>query len=200
MPINHEEIAQLPSRLQQGGVAAEQAARQLYDLLWHPLARFFVRHRQDEAMAEDLVHETLSKVVLQIHSLRDNAAFLGWIWRIARNVLHAHVRDNAPENDHETKLDEDAWQILCETHADATHGDIVVQLCLQGQLEKFRNDHPDRAYVIEQAVLEGWDSQTLSAILGRSYGATREYLSQCRKKIAEYLRLCLDSAHHHPPE
>jgi RNA polymerase sigma-70 factor (ECF subfamily) len=197
MSIDHAALAQYPPRLRQGGKDAELAARQLYELLWHHLARFFVRHRQDDATAEDLVHETLAQAILQVHTLRDDAAFLGWIWRIARNALYAHGRDHAQEDDQTTDLDEDGWQALFETRADPSHGDPVVQLCLQGQLEKFRHDHPERAWCIEQAVLEDWDGKTLSAILGRSYGATREYLSQCRKKIADYLRHCLDS-HHHP--
>ena len=195
MSLNHEELAELPTLLRQGGKAAEQGARRLYDRLWRPLVRYFVLCRQDEGMAEDLASETLAKAVLRIHSLRDDTACLAWVWQIARNELKGHLRDRASANDAHTDLDEEGWQHLLDTHADTKHGDPVVQLCLQGQLERFRRDHPERAYCIEQAVLEDWDGRSIAAILGRSYGAAREYLSQCRKKIAEYLRPCLDPGH-----
>ena len=198
MSINHDDFSKLPNLLRQGGKSAEQAAGRLYDTLWRPLVRFFVRHRLDEGMSEDLASETKTKAVLQIHSLRDDAAFLGWIWQIARNELSGHLRDTRLVQQSEAGFDEEAWQLLLETQADHSHGDRVVQLCLQGQLERFRQDHPERAYCIEQAVLEGRDGQALSAVLGRSYGATREYLSQCRKKIAEYLRLCLEPGQRSP--
>lgn len=190
MPLHPDATLLIVTQLRQGAGAAELGARLLYDAYWARLVRFFMLHRQPDGQAEELASEVLFKVVLKIHTLREDAAFTGWLWQIARNELAGHTRRNNLE---EIQLAEEAWQLALAAMPDEGHGEATVQRCLQGQLERFRQEHPERAFCIEQAVLEGWDGTAMAVFLGRSYGATREYLSQCRKKIAQYLHPCLDT-------
>jgi DNA-directed RNA polymerase specialized sigma24 family protein len=61
--------------------------------------------------------------------------------------------------------------------------------CIQEQLVKFREAEPKRAEVIE-FILKGFSTEEIRLILGRSYGATREFMSQCRKKFRPFIEIC----------
>ena len=54
----------------------------------------------------------------------------------------------------------------------------------------FEKDHPERAKAIELSAIEGWTIKELAVFLDRSEGATREYLSQCRKFLKPYTEPC----------
>ena len=63
--------------------------------------------------------------------------------------------------------------------------------CVRRAWRAFAADHPERAEALERAVLEEWNTAELAAFLNRSAGATREYVSQCRKVWRGYWeRLC----------
>jgi DNA-directed RNA polymerase specialized sigma24 family protein len=41
-------------------------------------------------------------------------------------------------------------------------------------------------------VVDGWGLEQISQFLDRSYEASKEYVSQCRKRLADYLKPCLE--------
>ena len=59
----------------------------------------------------------------------------------------------------------------------------------QEQLAKFREAEPKRAEILE-FILEGFSTEEIRLIIGRSYGATREFMSQCRKKFKPFIEIC----------
>ena len=61
--------------------------------------------------------------------------------------------------------------------------------CIQEQLAKFREAEPKRAEVIE-LLLKEFNTEEIRLIIGRSYGATREFMSQCRKKFKPFIEIC----------
>lgn len=69
--------------------------------------------------------------------------------------------------------------------------DAVTKRCIQQQYDKFVTHHPERALWLERSILEEESIPILSQALGRTVGATREYLSQCRKRLQKYLQECL---------
>ena len=60
--------------------------------------------------------------------------------------------------------------------------------CVRRAWRAFTADHPQRAEALNLAILEEWSPVELADYLGRSYGATREYLSQCRKVLRGYVQ------------
>jgi RNA polymerase sigma factor (sigma-70 family) len=65
--------------------------------------------------------------------------------------------------------------------------------CLDRALKAFRAKNADAAQTVYLAVVEELSRQELAEVLGRTYGATREYLSQCMKKFEGLLRqICPD--------
>jgi RNA polymerase sigma factor (sigma-70 family) len=57
----------------------------------------YVRLRvQDEALAQDLTAVTFERALSRLHTLRDDAAFGGWLFAIARNAIAEHYRRRQP--------------------------------------------------------------------------------------------------------
>jgi RNA polymerase sigma-70 factor, ECF subfamily len=58
-----------------------------------PRVLSYVRLRiDDEALAQDLTALTFERALTRINTLRDEGAFGGWLFRIARNVIAGHYR------------------------------------------------------------------------------------------------------------
>jgi len=58
----------------------------------------YVRLRvDDEALAQDLTAQTFERALSRLHTLRDEGAFGGWLFRIARNVVAGHYRHRKHE-------------------------------------------------------------------------------------------------------
>lgn len=65
--------------------------------------------------------------------------------------------------------------------------------CLDSALNVLRSRNAEAAQAVYLAVVEEFSRQELAEVLGRTYGATREFLSQCMRKFEGLLReLCPD--------
>lgn len=175
----------------QGGDAIDQARGQLFQIIWPQLQRRFARSGLGDAAAEDLASESILKILAGLDGIRDHITFLKWSNTVARNTFLDHVRDTRAANDHEVFVDEDGWESVWNGVEDPAQLDLADRLCLQRQLDAFSKAHPDRAMVLEQIVLEGWTVEEAAEALGRTSAGTKEYLSQCRKRLMSYLRICL---------
>ncbi|MDG1144819.1 MAG: hypothetical protein P8N92_09120, partial [Burkholderiales bacterium] len=107
-----------------------------------------------------------------------------WLWRIARHGLVDFKRKKYRDNrDRPSVTDND----------DLFEASNVTpkQFCLNRGLTRFMKEEPDRASSLEM-LAEGRSITEISAALGRSIGATKEYLSQCRKKLKPYVQHCYE--------
>jgi RNA polymerase sigma factor (sigma-70 family) len=175
----------------QGGAAADRACGQLFQMLWPVLRRRFMRWGLREALAEEVASDAVLKVLAGLGGVRDHVAFIQWSGTVARNTFLDHVRSSRAANDHEVFVDEDGWQSVWAGVEDPAQLDHADRLCLQRQLDAFCKAHPDRALVLEQIALEGWTVDEAAEALGRTAAGAKEYLSQCRKRLMGYLRVCL---------
>ncbi len=67
------------------------------------------------------------------------------------------------------------------------------QDCLDRAFKAFRARNAEGAQAVYLAVVEEFSRQELAEVLGRTYGATREFLSQCMRKFEGLLReICPD--------
>jgi RNA polymerase sigma-70 factor, ECF subfamily len=175
-----------------GGADIDRGARALFDLLYPKFVRDIQKWGQKLSVAEEIASEVMLKVLRKASTMREPIAFEKWANTVARNTFLTHIRDTKEETDHEVEKNEDEWESIHQIFADPGQGDPASMLCLKGQLEKFYHDHADRAHVMEGHIIEGWSIEEASEILGRTIAATKEYLSQCRKRLQEYLQPCLD--------
>jgi len=66
--------------------------------------------------------------------------------------------------------------------------EIGFQDCLDRALKTFRAQNEEAAQTVYLSVVEQFSGQELAEVLGRSHGATREFLSQCKRKFEGLFR------------
>ena len=181
-------------RMMDGGEARRQAVAELYRHFAPRFRRYFRSQRLGDAEAEDLVQDVFVKVVRSCGDFRGEARADTWLWAIARNSLMSRFRARLPD----MPLDDLDLDQLCATNpalqaappdAPASGG---VDDCVQRGIARFGTDFPDRARAIGFLVIEEWSVEDIARALGRTPGATREFLSQCRKKLRPYIEDCLE--------
>jgi RNA polymerase sigma-70 factor (ECF subfamily) len=76
-----------------------KAIARIYDSFFEPVYRFIRWRVDDPAVAEDLTSDVFLKFLAALrgeHAPRDSLR--GWLFRVARNVLHDHYRGALPVN------------------------------------------------------------------------------------------------------
>jgi RNA polymerase sigma-70 factor (ECF subfamily) len=162
--------------------------------------RYFVRHGLSLEASEDLVQETIVKIFKAAKQYSGGAGFSdssanAWLWAIARNALLDVQRKHKP---HMVSVDEDdeedASQIALQAELAQSnpHGKMqeTAQDCVMRGLDTFAAEHPDRARALEMQ-MDGEDVASIARRIGRTVAAAKEYLSQCKKKLAPYVEPCL---------
>ena len=67
----------------------------------------------------------------------------------------------------------------------------TVDDCVAAGLGAFGTQMPERAYVLTLQ-MDGLRIEAISQQIGRSVAATKEYLSQCRKKVQPFIAHCVE--------
>lgn len=169
--------------------------RALYDSAGQPMLRFFVYKGVTADEAKDVLQETMVKIVRSAASFNGAGAAKAWIWQIARNCLTDHQRKTGTMANHETAVNDEQWDHLENTTADPnaaicrTAGSV--DECVSAGLESFGNREPERALVL-LLQMDGHSIGEIGLRIGRTIAATKEYLSQCKKKIQPYIAHCTE--------
>jgi RNA polymerase sigma-70 factor (ECF subfamily) len=188
--MSEEEIIR---ELRKGGKAAEAALRALYDGTAQHMLSFFVYSGVSGDDAKDILQEMLIKVVRYVNTYNGDGAARSWIWQIARNCLADHQRRAGRWSDHIVTTDEAHWDHISDTYAAPITCDPGASAaeCFSNGLKVFGEEMPERAYALTLA-MDGCSMVEISKSLGRTVAATKEYLSQCRKKIQPFIAHCAD--------
>ena len=181
-----------------GGAAQEAAIALLFERYYRKFVSYLTFRRVATHDAEDIVQDVFVNVV---NSLRDSKADIksakAYLYRSLHNRFVDHLRAKRPEI-REAELagrndGEDA--AIIERIADKLgfdDGDLGFLECFQRALRAFFDKDQDSGTAIQMAV-EGFSGEELAEVLGRTHGAAREFLRQCRRKFQAMLReLCLD--------
>lgn len=179
----------------EGGVAIERALRQLDRSYFGALFRESLRGLRDHESARDLVQDTFIKVWLRCATFHGDSELLPWIKAILRHGLLDHLRKSAAEVTLETGEDQ-----ACETQLriadlseeiiprpDSEAARAQLDACFQRCWQRFEAASPSHALVIAWIVEDGLTHEEIGELLGRTPGATREFISQCRKRARLHL-------------
>lgn len=150
---------------------------------------------RDWHAAEDVVQDALVKVWQRCSGYRGDGHPVGWVRMVVRRALLDLLRarwPDAPLHDDDGELTPEAAHAVQQAAREA--GDAVVGTLHQQQLDalfqrslqRFAAAHPEHAMVLRWVAEDGLDNDQLQRLLGRSPGATREYVSQCRKKARPF--------------
>ncbi|TXG99637.1 MAG: RNA polymerase sigma factor [Rhodocyclaceae bacterium] len=185
--------------LQSDGRTQDQGLQALYRKAAE-FRRYFVRHGQSQDAAEDLVQETIIKIFRSVGQFSGGAGFSdasanAWLWTIARNTLIDSQRKSKQvlvsiDDDGIDESSQHALQADLAKHN--PHGVRIEtpQECVERGLDAFAAEHPDRARALEMQ-MDGEDVASIARRIGRTVAAAKEYLSQCKKKLAPYIEPCL---------
>ncbi len=179
----------------EGGAAIERALRLLDRGYFGVLFRESLRGLREQESARDLVQETFIKVWLRCATFQGDSELLPWIKSILRHGLLDRLRkatvevalDAAEDQDHDTQLRiaELSEEIIPRPDSEAARAQL--DECFQRCWRRFEAASPSHALVMAWIVEDGLDHEQISELLGRTPGATREFISQCRKRARLHL-------------
>ncbi len=178
-------------KIRKGGRERQEGIAQLYREFAPAFLRFFMKHRVQRELAEDLVQEVFVNITRSCDGFRQDDRFDAWVWTIARNCLMDFYRQRLPD----TGLEDDLLESLAEERSDlqaALGSDDGLADCVRRVFQAFSADHPSRAEALSLLSFHEWGIEQMAAFLGRTKGATREYLSQSRKLMRPYMEDCRD--------
>ncbi len=179
----------------EGGRQIEGALRSLDRAYFGLLQRDCLRAVRDPDAARDLVQETFIKVWQRCATFRGESELLPWI----RSICRRAILDRLRQPQREVPLELEAG-MTPETQARVAElsmeqvpaaDDAVKQRqlaeCFERCWDRFMEASPEHALVISWIAEDNLTHEQIAALLGRSPGATREFISQCRKRARLYL-------------
>lgn len=181
-----------------GGRPQEAALRALYQAKAAEFKRHFVHKGVRPEAADDVLQDTIVKIFRNAAAYRGDGTFSSnsanaWMWTIARNCMNDHLGKSLGTGKTEITVGDEYWADRMQTAPDADTQDSAatqkVNQCIALGLEDFAAQEPDRARVLMMQ-LDGEDITSIGNRIGRTMAATKEYLSQCRKKVASYIAHC----------
>ena len=172
----------------------DSGVKTLFQSMGKPMLRYFVyRGGVSPDEAKDVLQETLIKIVRGAASFGGQGTAKAWMWQVARNCLVDHQRKQMSIAKREVAINDDQWDSLAERPAEPKPASpkSSVQECVAAGLDAFCIREPDR-YLVLILQMEGTSIEEIGHRIGRTMAATKEYLSQCRKKIQPFIAHCTD--------
>jgi len=180
--------------IRQGGKLRDQGVTSLYRRYAAHFRKFYLYQGLNVADADDIVQEAFVNIVRHCNTYNGDSPLEAWLWRIARNCMNDHFRRTKARP--AENLDDDGWDALeQESEAmrtvDAPPAKESLEDCVERGFAEFAKKFSERAHVLS-LVMEGFDTAHIAATIQRTPGATREFISQSRKRIEEFLLPCRD--------
>lgn len=180
----------------EGGAAIAAALVALDRSYFATLYRDSLRMLRDPDVARDLVQETFIKVWQRCASFHGDSELLPWIRAILRHAIVDRLRRpdrEVPLQEAEDmspavtrRIAELSWDRVPTPYDDAHRRQLAE--CFERCWRAFEAACPAHAAALTWIVEDGLDNEQLAELLGRTPGATREFISQCRKRARLYLR------------
>jgi len=170
----------------EGGAAIELALRRLDRSFHAALLRDARRVLRDPEAASDAVQETFIKVWRRCATFQGDSELLPWI----RSILRHTVLDRLRRPEHESALDDDTVPATVASGFPAPDDDVCrrqLAACFRRCWERFEAAAPAHAAVMAWIVEDGMGNDEIARLLQRTPGATREFVSQCRKRARRHL-------------
>jgi RNA polymerase sigma-70 factor, ECF subfamily len=157
----------------------QRALAVLYDLYRFELQAYCRRILGNSQDAEDVVHDVFTKMELGIKSLKDDALFKNWLFRIARNEALMKIRERRTNGDVDSSK---VW--ITETPLDLMEQEetsLIVQMLLSELRPEFRQVLVLREY-------ERLSYLEIGEALGLSLEAVKVRLYRARNSMTEKLK------------
>lgn len=181
-------LEQLKDRSSQKGFEA------LYEWFRYPALGFLINAgRLSQSDADDVFQETIIKIFKSIDQLKDEQRFESWVWQILRNSMLDFIRKTKRKNETIFNIEsEDLENLIGQENIQIKMNQEFSSSseCVEERMKIIREHMPERHYVLTLQT-EGLPIKEIATRINRTPAATKEFLSQSRKKIAPYLEECL---------
>lgn len=144
-----------------------KAIARIYDSFFEPVYRFIRWRVDDPAVAEDLTSEVFLKFLAALRGQQaPRDSLRGWLFRVARNVLHDHYRRATPVN----QLDDDTSPLTAETDLE---GDLQARLDVERVRRALAMLAPDQQEVLILRFGQMMSLQDTAESMGKSVSAIK---------------------------
>ena len=171
-------LVDLVSRTREGEV---QAMEMLYGHFKSSLLSLAFRYTYDYAAAEDLLQDIFIKVFTHLHTLDDERAFVGWLYRVAVNTCLSYLRTHKKLLRKTVPLEE-VEGVLGDTSSLGAEREANKPLeeAIQNLPTKLKS-----VFLLHD--IQGFKHGEIAQILGCSVGTSKSQLFKARMKIRKYL-------------
>lgn len=174
--------ASILARARRGDMKAHEV---LYRAYGTPVYTLALRMLQSPAHADDVLQETSIEVIRKIHTVRNDAAFAGWVKRVAVNKCLGHLRSAwhrlaAPSVVPEDGAD-DGWQGGDDgREAASVDGGLDAERALALL-------PPMARAVVWLYDVEGYTHQEIGEMMGKTTSFSKSQLSRAHQSLREML-------------
>ena len=189
--VDAASLTQWIGRAKEGDVGAFQ---RLYDLFARKVLNFIYRMVASAEEAEDLTQETFATVYQKLATLKDDARFEPWLFRIARNYVYQRYRRRTPPMVSVDDQDEEGRttaELVDERKGpleafESEELERVVQRVISDLQEKYRE-------VFILSAIHRLSYQEIAEIVGRSLPSVKTDIHrarlQVRQRVKDYLKV-----------
>lgn len=181
--LSNQDVDELLLAIRRGGRERRNAVDQLFRYFAPRLRSYFLRHGLSEQDLDDQLQDSFIAIIRRSERFEASGQGRGWVWAVARSTLADHFKASSRIEDESLP---DDWLI-----ADGDFDEARLHACLEGQLEQMKRDDPQAMRALGWALQDGVDMKELAAMIGRSYGATREYMRAVRARLRRQIEPCL---------
>jgi RNA polymerase sigma-70 factor, ECF subfamily len=167
--------------------------QKLYEQFARKVLNFIYRMVNSVEEAEDLTQETFITVYEKLKSLKDDARFEPWLFRIARNYVYQRYRSRPPASVSVDTLDEDG-QPVTQIVDDRKNPDEAFQASeLEAVVRQVIGELPPKyREVFILSALRRLSYQEIVEIVGRSLPSVKTDIHRARlevrKRVKDYIR------------
>ena len=169
-------------RARRGDMKAHEV---LYRSYGTPVYTLATRILGDASLAEEVLQDTSIEIMRHLREFRDDAAFGGWVKRIATNKCLALLRSAWHRKSRALDGAEDEVE---DAHWGAREGDFAGQVADRQRLERALQGLPPTARAVVWLFdVEGYSHEEIARMMGKSISFSKSRLSRAH----EQLRACL---------
>ena len=163
-----------------------------YQILFESLRNKMIGHyikkfKLNEESAQDLAHESLITIMEKAHTVKEPKAFVGWCWIVTDRKALDYLRKM---NREKIEFNTDKFDIEIKQQKNINVDNVDQRVCIQKGTERFKAESPIRHYALE-LFAQGYTHAEIAQLIDKpTPGATKEFISQCRKIIDTFIGHC----------
>jgi RNA polymerase sigma factor (sigma-70 family) len=176
----------------EGGTAIEDALRALDRAFFGMLYRDALRALHDAAAAREVVQETFIQAGKQCAVLPADSELAPWI----RAILRRHILDRLRRAERGAVMEDSTTEEMQRRVAELSRDNVPTPVdeprawqlaqSFQRCWNRLEHDWPVHAAMIRWIAEDRLTQEQIAALLDRPAGATREFVSECRKRARVY--------------